>query len=64
MNTKTTMQQRRNLAEALLRFGFDTLSEFFGEIVEDHGLDLPPYDVSMTIMRRWLKDVMSMADKA
>ncbi len=64
MNTKTTMQQRRNLAEALLRFGFDTLSEFFGEIVEDHDLDLPPYEVSITIMRGWLKDVMSMADKA
>ncbi len=64
MNTKTTMQQRRNLAEALLRFGFDTLSEFFGEIVEDHGLDLPPYEVSRNIMCGWLKDVIAMADKA
>jgi hypothetical protein len=64
MNTKATMQQRRNLAEALLQFGFYNLCAFFGEIVEDHRLNLPPYEVSITIMQGWQKDVVALAEKA
>jgi len=65
--TRVTTIQRRNLANLLLSRGFDQLTEFYGEIVEDHcwtaGVEVPTYEVAVDICRKWSAQVIKLADK-